>query len=113
MKVVYVAHPLGAGKDRESNRHSAAMWAAWIAWEYGHAIVADWIVLAGVWPETHELRARGLAIDFALIARCDELWLVGGRVSPGMEMEADEARRLGKPVIDMTHLGRLAPLCIR
>jgi hypothetical protein len=99
MKVVYVAHPLGAGSDREENRRSAAKWCAHIG-ELGYAPVADWIILSGEWDETK--RELGLEIDFALIHRCDELWMVGPRVSPGMKLESDHARRLGIPVFDYT-----------
>lgn len=99
MKVVYMAHRLGAGPEREENRRIAAEWAAWLCEAYDVAVVADWIVLSGIWPET--MREKGLAIDFALIARCDEVWLVGDRVSAGMALEAAEARRLGKPVVDL------------
>lgn len=109
MKVIYMAHPLGAGEDRARNRANAARWVAWIAASFGHAVIADWIILSGEWDESAENRARGLAIDLALVERADEVWLVGGRVSPGMQMEADEARRLGKTVVDLAELGPLPP----
>lgn len=62
MRVIYLAHPLGAGADREENRR-----------------------------------------------RADEVWMFGGRVSPGMAQEANEARRLGKRVRDFTWMGTLPP----
>lgn len=104
MKVVYVAHPLGGGVDRGANLSRAARWVAWAALQ-GVAPVADWILIALHLPETPEHRARGLAVDLVLVARCDEVWLVGGRVSPGMAQEANEAVRLGVPVRDLTALG--------
>lgn len=109
MRVVYVAHPLGGGPDRERNRENAAKWVAWVAMQ-GHAPIADWIILSGEWDESPTNRARGIAIDLALVARCDELWLVGGRVSTGMQQEADEAIRLGKGVFDLTGLGVMPPV---
>lgn len=108
MKVVYIAHPLGAGDDRERNRANAAAWVAYLAAQHDIAPVADWIILSGHWSEDH--RDRGLAIDIALIARCDELWLVGGRISPGMAVEAAHAREHGLPIVDLTHLGYAAPV---
>jgi len=109
MRVIYVAHPLGAGVDREQNRRNAAKWCAWVA-ELGHAPVADWIILSGEWHESPENRERWLSIDRALIYRCDEVWLVGGRISPGMRYEAEAARLIGKPVYDLTTLyGALPP----
>jgi hypothetical protein len=110
MVVAYVAHPLGGGPDREANRARAAKWVAWITAHFGVATVADWIILSGQWSETLESRARGLAIDCALIERCDRMYLVGGRVSPGMQIEAEHARKFGKEVIDLTHLGDWPPL---
>lgn len=109
MKVVYVAHALGSGPDREQNRANAAKWGAWVATQ-GHAPVADWIWLSGEFAETPAARARGLACDLALVARCDEVWLVGGRVTPGMREEAAEAERHGVTVVDMTGLGPLPPV---
>jgi hypothetical protein len=108
VRIVYVAHPLGSGPDREANRANAAKWCAWVAMQ-GFAPVADWIVLSGVLDESADNRTLGLRIDLALIARCDEVWLVGGRVSPGMRIEADEAERLIKPILDLTHMGWRAP----
>jgi hypothetical protein len=113
MKVVYVAHPLGAGADRERNRIAAAKWVAWVG-DQGVAPMADWIssrswiILSGEWDETK--REAGLKIDFALIERCDELWLVGSCVSSGMKLEAEHALDCGKPVMDFTWMrGELPP----
>lgn len=108
MKVVYIAHPLNAPTREgiEANRANAAKWCAWAA-RQGVAPVADWIILTGQWEESAANRELGLRIDLALVARCDAVWLVGGRVSSGMQLEADEARRLGVPVVDLTYLGLL------
>jgi hypothetical protein len=101
MKVVYVAHPLGGGPGREDNRRAAAKWVGEIG-KLGVAPVADWIILSGQWPEEDGGRELGLRIDRALIERCDEIWLVGPRISPGMTIEAEHARTWGKPVRDLT-----------
>jgi hypothetical protein len=105
MKVVYIAAPLGAGHDRGANLARAARWVAWATLAHGVAVIADWIILADELAETPANRGRGLESDMALIARCDELWLVGGRISPGMHLESAEAQRLGLTVVDMTALG--------
>ena len=43
---------------------------------------------------------RELALFFGivLLGKCDELWVFGGRISPGMEKELAKARRRGKPI---------------
>ncbi len=106
--MVYIAHPLGAGPDREANRSRAARWVAWAAAAHSVAPIADWIILSGEWSE--DMRELGLAIDCALVERCDEVWLVGGRVSPGMQIEAARAKARGLRVVDWTHLGAEPPV---
>lgn len=105
-KVVYIAHPL-SGPDREKNIRNAMLWCAWAAKVMGVSPVATWIVLANVWTEDD--REIGLACDVAAIGRCDEIWLVGGRVSEGMRIEKEAAEVARVNVVDLTHLGREVP----
>ncbi len=100
MRTVYIAHPLGKGPDREANRASAAKWVAWAA-EQGVCPMATWITLSGEWDESDEHRRRGLEMDYAQINRCDEMWLCGSHISPGMGLEAEHAKRISVPVLDM------------
>jgi hypothetical protein len=94
-RLVYVAHPLGDGEDRPRNIVRASKWVAWAA-EQGVAPTCTWIVLATQWDESR--RDEELAIDLALIERCDEVWLCGPRVSKGMNIEATHAKTKGIPV---------------
>jgi hypothetical protein len=103
VRIVYVAHPLGDGPDRARNLLNAARWCAYFAARHTVAPAAPWIVLASIWDESR--RHLGLRIDLAIVARCDELWMCGGRVSPGMKLEADHARQHGIPVRDFTAIG--------
>jgi hypothetical protein len=91
----------------EANRRNAAKWAAWAALHMGVSPVADWIVLSSVLSEEH--RDLGLRCDKALIERCDELWLTGGRVSEGMGIERDYALAKFKAIRDLTPWGFDAP----
>jgi hypothetical protein len=102
VRVIYVAHRLGAGPDREANRRSAAEWCGWIAKTFKVAVSADWIVLSGVWDES--MREMGLACDMEMVGRADEVWMVGPVVSNGMRREAAQATKMGKPVRDLTGL---------
>ncbi|MGH9966562.1 MAG: hypothetical protein ACREBG_01845 [Pyrinomonadaceae bacterium] len=97
MKVVYIAHPYGG---LQSNREKAAKWVAWAA-RLGCAPIADWIILTGEFPDDIEgIRGRMLALDCNLVGRCDELWICGDHVSPGMSVEIEAAVRLNIPVVD-------------
>lgn len=116
-KTVYIAHPLGAGPDRQLNLERAARWVAWAALQ-GYAPSASWIVLASQWSETPENRAMGLECDIASICSCELGWLCGPRVSPGMLMEATEAYKFAQSfprpeshvqVYDLTYLGLVEP----
>jgi hypothetical protein len=95
MKTVYIAHPLGSGTDRDTNRAKAAVYVARAA-ELGWAPIATWIVLSGLWSE--ERRELGMAVDLANIEVCDEVWLCGHRVSESMQIEARHALLKGKRV---------------
>lgn len=104
---VYVAHQLNAptAAERDANRARATRWVAWLADRYLVAPVADWILLAGEWPETPELRATGLEIDRRLVELCGTIVLVGPRVSPGMVFESTWSSLR----IDLTGLSDDAP----
>lgn len=104
MIVVYVAHALGNGEDRELNRRRASYWAAWIAWEFRVSISADWIILSGEWPETPEFRQIGLAADLEMVRRADQVWCVGEKMTDGMRAEAMAGLEWGKTIRDLTGL---------
>ncbi|HET9954145.1 MAG TPA: DUF4406 domain-containing protein [Polyangiaceae bacterium] len=110
MIAAYMAHPLGAGAQRELNNANALRWFGWLSQSFHVAVSANWLLLASVWPETAEYRARALEIDLELVSRCDEIWLVGGRVSEGMALERAHAARLGKRIVDLTPLGYEPPI---
>ena len=43
-------------------------------------------------------RDAGMDGSLELLARCDELWLFGGKITDGMRLEMEEAIKLGKPM---------------
>lgn len=95
MKIVYIAHPLGSGQDREANRALATKWVVWAA-NQGVAPIASWILIASEWQE--DRKTEGLEIDCRLIDVCEEVWLCGPRISPGMTVESLYAEKLGIPI---------------
>lgn len=98
---VYISHPLGRGEGREVNRQRAARWVAWAALLPNVSPCATWVILASVWPETEVTRAKGMETDLQEIDFCDEMWLCGDHVSPGMKTEWDHAKEAGKVIHDM------------
>jgi len=83
----YIAHRLGSGPDRETNRLKAQRWVAWLAGRYLIEPVAPWIILSAEWTET--MRDLGLEIDRAAIRRARTLIACGEQpgFSAGMELE--------------------------
>lgn len=96
-KVVYIAHAFGGDPE---NLERAIHWVGWAAME-GVAPVATWITLCDLWPDSYEHRAAGMACNLAVIERCDELWLTGPRMSPGMTTEQAHAFDQRVPVVDL------------
>lgn len=107
LKRVYIAAPCGGGPDRDANRERAARWCSWALRKRGVSPIADWIVLTSQLSE--EYRDLGMAANFAALESCEEIWLVAGRVSPGMVLERDFALDHDILVVDLTHLGEEPP----
>ena len=113
MKLVYLAHPAGAPtpRARAAYLERAKRWFRW-ALSQDVAPIADWIIACEFLDDSDPAqRARGLACARLSIPRCDELWLVGGRVSGGMALEREIALRANIPVRDLTALGAEPPAC--
>lgn len=122
-RVVYLAHPVappcrcgGVDCDNlgpvECNTASAHRWLRWALGEHPDvAFCVPWLPYVAVLPEDGGAsRARGMRDDIAMALRCDEIWLVGGRVSSGMAQERDAMLAAGKVVVDLTDLGPEAPV---
>lgn len=110
MRIVYLAHPVSG--DVAGNLARAKRWYKWIATNFDVAIIADWIVTCEVLDDSREAdRALGMAMNDTLISHlcCDEVWLVGGRVSAGMSSEWALADDLDLAVKDLTFLGAEPP----
>lgn len=75
--------------------------------------MAPWIHDIEVGGETLRTRNVGIARNRQLIERCDELWLVGDVISPGMQQEKEHAEALGVEIV--TCIGSVYPddsLCV-
>lgn len=105
-----MAHPLRG--DVAGNLQRARRWLKWLtdSREESMAFTAPWILEAELWDDSKpEERAAGLERCKAQVERCDEMWLCGGRVSDGMEVERRHAMRHGLTVVDITAMGKVPP----
>jgi hypothetical protein len=103
VKQIYLAHPLKG--DIQKNLELARLWYKWACTHYwpDHCFNAMWILNVEVFDDDSSVdRYRGMQRNLQGIKRCDELWLLGPRVSEGMVEEAEFARRCQIPVYDLT-----------
>jgi hypothetical protein len=120
--LAYLAHPI-AGDVRAN----LVRYKAWLRYlQTRHPTLAfiapsiDWIEVCGDRDDNAAERERGLARCCQVVARCDEIWLVGSRLSQGMERELaawkransyddGEAHQDNAPYIHREHLGQVTP----
>lgn len=95
---VYVASKYAG--DVRTNARDAIRYCRYVIAE-GYMPVASHILYAAsgmLRDEDASDRELGLLFGLSLLAVCDEVW-VFGEISPGMEAEIEEAKRLGKPIV--------------
>ena len=96
MKLIYVASPFSG--DVEKNIEYAEQ-ACRFVMDEGHAFFAPHLLYPRLLDDTcPEKRKAGIDMGLTVLARCDELWAFGERISTGMKQEMDAAQRLGVPV---------------
>jgi hypothetical protein len=113
MRVIYLAHPLGAATP-EGVEANKARTRRWIRWVYDNfkdvAVVADWLITCDVLDDFNpEHRAHGMKMNKAIIPLLHEFWMVGGRVSNGMRDESLTAIDAERRIFDLTWLGEEPP----
>jgi hypothetical protein len=104
--LIYLAHPVSG--DVAGNLESCRAIMLDLMGRYPHhAFVAPWITYCEILDDDDpEQRARGMRDDLVVLARCDQIWLVGPHVSAGMIAEKEIAENAGLWVVDMTRGGR-------
>lgn len=95
-KVVYIASPLSG--DVEQNLDFARR-ACRYAISQGAAPFAPHLLYTQMLDDNSPReRQAGIEMGYRMLERCDELWLCGERISPGMAAEKELAESLGLPV---------------
>ena len=91
MKTVYIASPLGG--DVPGNLERAKEYAKY-ALECGTAPVVPHFYALILDDDEPEERELGLRAGKTLLRFCDEMWVFGGIISPGMKAEIELANQL-------------------
>lgn len=101
MKKVYIAHPVGVTNWEENLHKIAAICAVILMKQPGVIPFAPYVPFCmGLNDKIGEERAAGIAATLELMQCCSELWVFGDFISPGMEIEIKEAKRLGLLVVN-------------
>lgn len=101
--IVYLAHPVGAGADRDQNLVNTQKWFLWLFHNTDWTIQVPWFIYVSNLTEEH--RARAMRDDLRVLSTCDAICLTGGRVSEGMATERVTAKLKGLLEIDLTSVG--------
>jgi hypothetical protein len=111
--IVWMMHPLSAPTPEgiDANLARAKRWLAWLYRTFPNVdFAAAWIPCCESMSDADPAeRERGLQFDCEMVRRLDGVWMVGGRISSGMERERAAAVAAGKRVIDLTALGEEPP----
>jgi hypothetical protein len=114
--VAYMAHPVGG--DVVANLARAKLWLRYLTKEHGgenRFFIAPWITSIDLGEDDTDpaQRERGLEAMEEVAGRCDEVWLVGARLSTGMKRERDaHILAFGDLAgIEDRYLGMVGPPC--
>lgn len=104
----WLGHPY---EGKLENLDRAKSWLRWLLRTFSRIdFAADWILWCEVLDDAiPEDRARGLRFDTMMINRLTDYWMVGGKISNGMEIERLAAVEAGCEVMDLTCLGSQPP----
>lgn len=114
LRICYLASPLSPleGETLAGNVERSKRWRTWLTKQEPTSIfLAPYIeaIDAGADDNEPATRAAGLERMCELVARCHAIYLVGGRISPGMRDERRAALLADIDEVDLTHLGPEPP----
>lgn len=96
MKLIYVASPYAG--DIETNMEYAKQ-ACRTVMENGNAFFAPHLLYPSILDDAvSSERQLGIDMGLTMLSKCDELWVFGSRISAGMQVEMEEAERIGIPI---------------
>ena len=95
MRCVYICAPLGG--DVENNLRKAVQYTEY-ALRCGTAPVVSHFYAECLDDTNPEDRRIGTKAGLALLERCDEMWVFGEKITPGMRAELELCEEQGIPV---------------
>ena len=94
--LIYVCSPLSG--DISANQENARRYCRSVV-ERGGIPLAPHLLFPQFMDDTSaEERDLAIFMDIVLLSRCDQLWVFGERISKGMSMEIEKAKRKGQPI---------------
>ena len=94
--LVYVCSPLSG--DIAANQENARRYCRSVV-ERGGIPLAPHLLFPQFMDDGNRAeRDLALFMDIVLLSKCDQLWAFGERVSKGMSMEIEKAKRKGQPI---------------
>lgn len=98
-KLVYIAHPYSDNPDE--NLRLALAWVRFAAKQPSIVPIAPWIEYVQTLDnENVREKELGMRLNFAVLERCDEIWLCGPYMSEGMRREEAVAVSVQCHVVD-------------
>ncbi len=96
MKLIYVASPYHG--EVEENRSYAKQCCLYVMQQGNNFFCPHLYYTNFLEDEILEERALGMRLGQDMLARCDELWVFGSRISKGMEEEIEVAKKRKMPI---------------
>ena len=94
--LIYVCSPLSG--DIAANQENARRYCRF-AVDSGYIPLAPHLYFPQFMDDGNRAeRDLALFMDIVLLSKCDQLWAFGERVSKGMSMEIEKAKRKGQPI---------------
>ena len=96
LPLVYIASPFAG--DTERNTERARGYCRFAVSRRAIPLAPHLLYPQFMDDEDKEQREQGSRFALILLAKCDELWVFGDRISEGMSRETAKAKRKGKPI---------------
>jgi hypothetical protein len=88
-KVVFIAHAYRG--DEEANLKRVEAYVRFAVSEGVYPCCPWYAMVRALDDSDEDIRAQGLRANFSILSRCDELWVCGDRITPGVQDEIDQA----------------------